>query len=494
MRVCLIDPSNYPVLKLGLTYILTSIEMNGHKPFLIDLAFKPNGYVKYVIKEIKKRKPDVIGFSSMTIDYAKSLNIAKAIKEIFPDLPIIFGGPHVTSLPEESIRNQFIDYICIGEGEKSFVEFLDNLEKGKEPRVPGIWAKKNGKIIKNPLRPYTENLDELPFPNWGYWNLKKYFRANFLIKSVLPVLASRGCPYRCSFCASGVFSKLPGKYYRVRSAKNVIEEIKELKKYKKKGLEAIQFQDDTFGLNKRQFDEFTKLYVREKLNEELPWMCFTRADVITRDWARKASRAGCIFVGLGLETGNEKIRCELYNKRITNKQFKDAASNLKRYGIPYSFSVMIGGPYDGKKEILESIRFMEELGPTLLDHICIFTPLPMTELEKVCKRNKLFVSKYRDYSNGLPIVKTKKLEPGQLKSLLFKIKIQRIKNDIQITASRIGYARLFKEFFRTILSKERSISMSHPMFFRWLFINTIVKPYMKEVWKDQVILIRSLKE
>lgn len=150
----------------------------------------------------------------------------KKIKGVYPNVPIIYGGVHPTLLPEETIKHSLVDAICIGEGEKTIVEYLNRLEKGESPNVKGIWYKENGKIVRNSLRPFIQNLDSLPFPNWDYWNIEKYFKT-FFIPNSLSILSSRGCPYNCSFCSNrAIASAIPGRYYRIRFAENVIEEIK----------------------------------------------------------------------------------------------------------------------------------------------------------------------------------------------------------------------------------------------------------------------------
>lgn len=166
---------------------------------------------------------------------------------------------HPTVCPEEVIQQSMIDSICIGEGENSFLDFLDKLEKGLELEVDGFWFKrKSGDIVRNRPRPFEPELDKLPFVNWDYWEIEKYLSANPVYTGIggLIHLTSRGCPYNCNFCSAPTIRKsVPGNYYRVRSAENVIEEVKSnLKKYWSLGFRGIDIHDGLFGADWQEID------------------------------------------------------------------------------------------------------------------------------------------------------------------------------------------------------------------------------------------------
>jgi len=422
MKITFINVTNVIELNLGLAYVISSVENAGHEAALIDLAFAPSNYKhRWVINKLRKQKPDIIGFSTMTCSYQESLQLAKKIKEEFSDIPLIWGGTHATILPEETLSNPLVDAICIGEGEEALPEYLNKLEKGEKPYVKGIWYKENGKIIKTPLRPFIQNLDKLPFPNWNYWNIKEYLK----LFGSLPLLASRGCPYNCSFCSTKVLStRNIGAYFRLRTARNVIEEIKaNIEKYRKFGLTTIIFQDPSFGIDKKQFNEFVSLYKKEKL--DIFWTCTTRADIITKEWAKKAKISNCIMVELGLETGNEKRRIKIYNKvGLTNNKFKACVKWLKRYDIPFLFFLLIGTPGENGRDIFESIKFAETLEPNI---IClgIYEPLPGTQLGEFCFSHGLINLNFN--YDGLPRVETENLCVEELDKIYLKLRIRGMK-------------------------------------------------------------------
>ena len=267
MKVIFIDPNpgGAPCSNIGLAYVVSSIEKR-HKVRLLDLSSYPGNYLKYIQKEIEGYKPDIAAFSTTTFTFQKSLEIARFIRTVYPNVPFIFGGIHPTLLPDETIEHPLVDTICIGEGERSFLEYLNKLEEGKEPDVEGIWYKdRNGRVHKNNLRPFEENIDGLPFPNWDHWDIKKYLEANlYYFPGALKCLSSRGCPYNCSFCSNkAIRETIPGKYYRVRSAENIIDEIKfNREKYSKIGFKSIAFGDEIFGLDPGWLKKFCGLYKR----------------------------------------------------------------------------------------------------------------------------------------------------------------------------------------------------------------------------------------
>jgi radical SAM superfamily enzyme YgiQ (UPF0313 family) len=422
MKISFVNPPSIPRYNIGLAYAITAVGLSSHEPKLIDLAFAPKKYLKHIIWKIKQQKPDIIGFSTITATQQKSLYIARIIKEEFPDLPLIWGGVHPTLLPEQTIQHPLVDAICIGEGEQTIPAYLDKLEAGRPPRVRGIWYKRGGKIIKNPPRPWIRNLDSLPFPNWDYWKLENYFRTSPYFPGVLPVLASRGCPFNCSFCSNlALRQSVPGKYHRERSPENVIEEVrKNGEKYLKRGLRGILFEDEIFFLGRKKFRLFTKLYVKEHLNEELPWICSSRPELIDREWVDCAKRAGCVAVNLGLESYDEMFRNKIYKKRFTNRQFKDAITKLREGGIAYTINLIIGAPYETKELVKKNIRCAEALNPLFL-HINPYIPLPKTELGEVCGKNKWV----RKTSAGVGI-ETPHLELRDVMSIYHHSKIRRM--------------------------------------------------------------------
>jgi radical SAM superfamily enzyme YgiQ (UPF0313 family) len=427
MKVSFIHPNLYGELitNIGLAYLMT-VTQSAHQVSLIDLAFHRPNWKNYVEGMITKSHPDVIAVSCLTFNFSIALKIISFIKEIDPTIPTIFGGIHPTLLPEEVLSYELVDAICIGEGEETFPEYLEHLEKNISLKgVKGIWFKENGQIIRNELRPLVSDLDSLPFPNWDLWDLDKYFKVPPHIKTI-EMLSSRGCPYSCTYCSNYALRHLlPGKYVRFRSPENVINEIKLLKeKYQRKGFHFIDFWDEIFGLNKNVMKQFCKLYIEEGLNKEFFWTCNNRADLVTEEWAQLVKSAGCMLVEMGVEAGNEKIRNKIYHKNISTEQIINATKILNKNDIMMRFNLMLGGPGETVSTMEESVRIVDQLKPESF-FFSIFQPLPKTEILK--KINELQGSiNYNGWNNNPDFWQKSLLDLPHLKSkdiVKFKRKI-----------------------------------------------------------------------
>lgn len=390
MKVTLIDPNLYCASSpnIGLAYIISSAEAR-HKISLIDLTFHSYNWLSYAKEKLRHNPPDVVGISVTTFSFTTGLKIASLVKQLYPGVPVIFGGVHPTLLPEETINHSGVDAICIGEGEEAFLEYLSCLQNHLVPKgVMGIWYKEGDRVVKNLRRPFKEDLDSLPFPNWDYWEVEKYMKTNGFFVGTLTILASRGCPYDCAFCSNPAIQKaVPGRYYRLRSAENIIEEIKVNKKrYWKLGFRNISFGDEIFGLDSKQLDGFCNTYIEEKLNEDFSWTCGIRADLVNDPWAKKVAHAGCVMVYLGIESGDDYIRIQVYKKGITYQQIVDSARHLQNNNIVYQFSMMVGCQEETRETIEKSRQLVKELNPVMV-HFSYYLPLPKTELAQRTKND-----------------------------------------------------------------------------------------------------------
>ncbi len=428
MKVVFINPSldSGSGLNVGLAYVISAVEKR-HAVKLLDLGFRSGNYLQYIQEEIKEYRPDIIAFSVTSFTFQNSLRIGKFIKKIYPCIPFIFGGVHPTLLPEETIGHPLVDAICIGEGESSFLEYLDKLEEAKEPNIDGIWYKnKNGTVHKHRLRPFEGNIDNLAFPNWDHWRIENYLDTNlYYLPGALKCLSSRGCPYNCSFCSNQAIEEaVPGRYYRVRSPENVINEIKLNKeKYGKAGFKSISFGDETFGLDSGWLKNFCAAYKLNNLSTELKWMCATRANVVTQEWARIVADAGCKMVMLGIESGDDYIRMQVYKKNITRKNIFSATSALRDSGIVFGFYMLVGCPGDNRDTINASMQLIRELDP-VVSHFSFYQPLPKTELLREVTDNLWAHGKeFGGYWNR-PKINTLSLSVAELGRIMQIIRIQ----------------------------------------------------------------------
>jgi len=481
MRVCLIYPNLDGDLapNLGLAYVLSSAKKE-HDVRLIDVTFHVKDYASYVLDNLREFNPDVVGFSVTSFSFHHALKIASIIREAYPGVPLVYGGVHPTLLPEEALRNSLVDAVCIGEGEDSFKEYLGRIEAGLGPKgVAGIWYKdKQGAVIKNPLRPFREDLDSLPFPDWDYWDIDRYLKSNLYFVGGIGHIFSRGCPHSCTFCSSPAIRRaIPGKFYRTRNPENVIEEIKLNKtKYAKRGFMSVAFGDSTFGLDRKFFEKFCELYIKESLHVEFPWICQTRADLITEEWARLAAGAGCCMVILGIESGDDYIRTKVFRKDITRDDILNAVRILKKNDIMYVINVILGCPEETTQSVNNTINLLKIADP-IYTFFSFYQPLPKTELGEMVKKSVIVDEDKLTKTWNTPRIAIKYIRIVKLKIMMLRIRIPNLYRFLVIGLKMEGANFIINAFRHMFSSKDRrKLSLFNPLeqgmlrnyiFYRW---------------------------
>lgn len=378
---------------LGIMQLSAVVKKAGHKSYL----HMDNGNTRRLIQFAREVQPDIVGFSLMTGQHLWALQIAAILKDKLKKIKplIIFGGIHPTFVPE-IVEKDHVDIICRGEGEGALLDLMNSIDKKNSfSNIPNLWVKKDGKVIKNKLRPLIEDLDYLPFPDRDLFYQYSYFRDN----PNRTVLASRGCPFNCSFCFNGKYRQL----YKVkiakarrRSCRNVIEEIKLLKvKYKKTKI--IRFQDDILTLDRKWLYYFLEIYKREV---NIPLVCYIRADTENEETIRKLSESGCIQVTFGVETGNEDLRNQILNKKVSNEQIYTISCLLKKYNISFYVNSIFFIPGSTINDAWETVKINQKIRP---DHIIgnVFQPYPSSALYEALLKSDLIRKNHFDNMNDL---------------------------------------------------------------------------------------------
>lgn len=489
MKTVFIDPNLSGMISqnVGLAYVLSSVEKE-HAVRLLDLTFQANGYKKYILTELAREKPDLIGLSVTSFSLPASLEISRLIKSSYPEIQIIWGGGYPTLFPEESINYPCVDAVCIGEGEISALEYLNRLNDGRKLDVEGIWHKdKKGQVHRNRLRPFNENIDALAFPDWGHWNIEKHLQKNlYFVPGAIKLLASRGCPYNCSFCSNEAIRRaIPGKYYRQRSPENIVAEIKmNAAKYSAKGFKTIHFADEIFGLHQEFLQDFCALFKEEGLDKEFSWCCATRPDVLTQDWVRIAKDAGCVWVWLGVESGDEDIRNKVYRKNISTEQIIKATGYLRDFGIAYNFSLMIGCPEDTRETIARSMELVKQTRPSTFD-VSFYQPLPKTELGlRVLQTMETKEAALLKQPNH-PRMPTLSLTLGDLEMIMWRIRLIKLFRFL-LLGLKTKKAAFLIDIVKYVFSINgcRSISLNNPIISMDVQLKTIFK-YAAQAEKRQ---------
>lgn len=410
MRVSLIFPPisgfENKIPPVGIAYLAAMLEKEKIDVSVHDLNISEESLQKS-INEIMRDKPSLIGISSSTPAVPKTLEIAEMIKKINKDVKIVVGGPHASVMPKELLKSKFIDFCVGGEGENVVKEMADCLKKGKKfDKIKGISFMKKGKIVSNPGMRAIENLDEIPFPAWHLFDLRRY--KNFVSNEELslPIVTSRGCPFNCTFCYKGIF----GKRWRFRSPENIIQEIKYLIKEFK--IKEFSVADDNFTLNPSRAIKFCKLIIEN--NIKIRWRCTNgiRADLASNKLFKAMKKAGCYLVAFGVETGDENILKSI-EKGETLDQIRRAFKIAKEEGLETLGFFMFGNLGENEETMKKTLSLAKELNPDFAQ-FSIATPFPGSKMYADVKRDgKLLINSWKDYVfyEGKPIFSYKGMNP-----------------------------------------------------------------------------------
>jgi radical SAM superfamily enzyme YgiQ (UPF0313 family) len=370
---------------IGIQSIMACLKSKGH---LVELIYEPalgdNGYIdipflnkffyneKLIVDKAVRFRPDLIAFSIITNLYIPIKNLAKKFKQVLPDVPIICGGIHPTSLPEETIKQDCFDMLCLGEGEGAMEDLLQRMrEKRSYNDVKNLWVKDaSGHIHKNDKRPLIRPLESLPAPD------KTLFAKYGALTSRIMIMTTRGCPFACTFCVNSFRNATyAGEVYlRQRSVKHVIDDLKKLVKTYKP--EYIKFEDDVFAFNQKWLNEFKVAY-RKHIN--IPFRCTITPSTAKDEILQSLKEAGCELVCMGVQSGNEKIRTKLLHRRHTDEIIIAAAQKIKKHGIKLQADFIFGFPEETPEDMWSSYELNEKLDAYNTSSY-VFYPYPKTAL------------------------------------------------------------------------------------------------------------------
>lgn len=368
LRLLLVNPTivaKREHVHIGLGTVGTYVDRHSrHDVRILDfLAFGRN-WRERLQQVLAEYRPDVIGMYISTPYVPAARSVAQEIKRLTPQVPIVAGGHHPTLSPDETISESCYDMLIIGEGEKPMVTLLDTLAAGRSlNEVPGLWWRDGDTIRKVPKTTLLE-AEAMPGVDWSLHD-EETLRANFYFWGVLPVMASRGCPARCSFCSITNVQRLYSgeKFLRFRNPKEVVDEVEaDYERYKDWGLRIIYFYDLNFLVNPKWLRQFTDEYKRRGLNRKLTWSAYTRADHVNPDTLESLRDSGCVNLRIGIEAANPFMRNVLYEKEVPQPVLLDAIRQIKALGISVTGYFMAGGPGERPEWLMESLELVHEEG------------------------------------------------------------------------------------------------------------------------------------
>lgn len=381
-RVLLINPSYYgsygnakaalinPVHPtLGIACIAGGALARGHKVEILDMSS-----VKYdwrVIDErIKAFKPDVVGITATTPLMNQVRDISVLVKDISPNIKVVCGGPHPSSLPYETMQQSLVDAVFVGESDFSFAEYCD----GRDPwSILGLYLRDGDEPVFTGWRTPIENLDDLPMPAFHLYNTDEYHDMPRLYARRQPVTMlefSRGCVFKCDFCASKVAMSLG---YRKKSPERCVEEVRMIKKL---GFREFHLADDIFTSDQKWAGSVCDALIAADL--DMTWTASNGIRVESADDSlfRKMAAAGCYRVSFGFESGNDAV-LKAFGKggRASIEQGRRAVSLARKAGLDTTGFFMVGLSPDTEETMEETIEFARKLPVDLLKFgICIAFP------------------------------------------------------------------------------------------------------------------------
>lgn len=373
--------------------IAAPLHKKGYKVKIIDQRTNPSWQME--LTDCLQKKPICVGISSMTgTQIFFALEAAKIVRRITGGkIPIVWGGAHPSSVPEQTVLNECVDIVCIGEGEETFLELVEAIAAKRSINdVSGIAYKDGGKSIVNPQRPLLDVEQLLPVP-WELVDVEKYIHRDFYLKGTNRSLdigqTSRGCPFQCGFCSSATLRK---RRWRAMSVEKSLDRIVE--PVKRFNLESIWIRDDEFYIDRKRAYNICDGMINAGL--KVKWYTSgTRVDVFNRssdDEIKILKRSGADTLKFGAESGSNRI-LKLMQKGIKKEDTIKANLRIKEFDIIPAFALMIGFPTETFDEMNETIdlfvRLKKDNPKAQFETIGTYTALPGTPLYKLALEHGL---------------------------------------------------------------------------------------------------------
>jgi radical SAM superfamily enzyme YgiQ (UPF0313 family) len=399
---------------IGLMYLAAFLEKNGHSADIIDLEAEPLDFKK-LLDRIVQAKADMIGITSTSPLFHIAQTYAKVLRESLR-LPIVVGGPHVTALKDKTLTEEF-DFAIMNEGEYALAELMDEIGRERNySKIDGLIYRQGDQAKVNPQRVFIENLDSLPFPARHKLDPYKY-RFEVPGKGFIPVAdveLTRGCPFHCVFCSDPLNT---GRKLRSRSAKNIVDEIMEVKE--KCGIGHFFMLDSTLTLNQKLIEDFCYELIKRKA--DITFEGQTRVNLINEPLLDLMKKAGLLRLSFGLESADKKV-LTLMCKEIDLESARKTFYLCKKLNISIFCGTMMGNPGDTRETILATAWFVRSIPEIRYAPMAIAIPYPGTELFNMAQAGmhglKLIESdykKYGRYSGG--VMEVDGMKPAELVKL-----------------------------------------------------------------------------
>ncbi|MBI5676806.1 MAG: B12-binding domain-containing radical SAM protein [Nitrospirae bacterium] len=362
MKVLLIQPfgresnTNYP--PMGLLYLASYLKANTNYEIKI-LDLRANKIpIEGKITEIKSWRPDVVGITGLSIEWTGFKQVTNAVRDALgEETVIVAGGPHATIFKNMVLKRTPVKYVVKGEGEETFMELLHAIEKSEKiENIKGLVIRKNGgEIVETQDRESIKDLDSIPFPEYELLSMEDYFKNPHFhgnlnkYNRVLPILTSRGCPFRCNFCFHAM-----GYKFRARSAENVLGEIDWL--VNRYGVKELQIEDDTFNFNIQRAKEIMKRIIQNNYRLSFVFPSGIKFELVDEELMTLFKQAGVYRIHYGIETAVPRVQ-KIVNKPINLERLNSVIELTDRANISSHGFFMMGFPTETEEEIMQTIIY-----------------------------------------------------------------------------------------------------------------------------------------
>lgn len=367
MRILFVNgvlEGDFSALDIGVTVLATFVNRTSrHRAAVCDLTFHSRHWARHLQDEIARKQPDVVALSCNTMYMKYVRRIVAQVRRITP-VPVLLGGHHATVSPDDAFAIPGVDALIRGDGEDALVAYLDRLQDGTGfAGVPGLWVRSgDGTEVRNEGVGYTADLDRLPWLDWDLWDdLDRYL----YFFGMLYVQGSRGCPYQCTFCDAQGYAaalKQAGRYFRLRSPEGFAAELAHYhERYAARGLRMFQVFDPVFTMDGAWLQRFCDEYRRLGLADRIRFSAFSRIDHLDEEKIRLLARSGCGLLRVGIESGDDRIRMDVFRKRIDSDRIRRINRLAREHGIHFTAFYILGGPQETQRTFRQTIRLAWEL-------------------------------------------------------------------------------------------------------------------------------------
>lgn len=354
----------------GIMYIADALIQQGHE---VRIFHETEAGRAGFLRAVERERPAWVGFSTITGPQLRSTIAAtQAVKAL--GIPTVWGGVHATIMPEDVLREDYVDFVIVNEGELTAQDFTLALEDGRDfAAIQGLaWKDESGAIRVNPERPFIENLDAFR-PRWDLLaDIPAYFLQSGPYDRAIPVYISRGCPFRCGFCYNEVVMK---RTWRQHSEAFVLEQVNWLRD--NFGVNAIDYADDyLFGRIKAMQHMVTVV--------GMPWSGQVRVQLLKPEFVQWMAETGCQWVNIGAESGSQAVLDSIHKDQKA-EMIEWGVRNLAEYApdIEANLSFILGLPAEGPDERRVTLALIERVcdaNPKARCSVAIYMPYPGTPL------------------------------------------------------------------------------------------------------------------